>query len=78
MLDHNSIIRDFLIDHLKLNDWKPGFTPHYLTSTCYFKDSRQITVCKKSVTIFDNNKCLITIAFEDEVITPLYKFYVAH
>lgn len=78
MLDHNSIIRDFLIDHLKLNDWKPGFTPHYEQSTCYFKDSRQITVCKKSVTIFDNNKFLITIAFEDEVITPLYKFYVAH
>jgi hypothetical protein len=78
MLDHNSIIRDYLIEHLKTNGWDPGFTPHYETSTCYFKDSRQITVYEKTVTIFDNKKFLMSIQFEDEVITPLYKFYVEH
>jgi hypothetical protein len=78
MLDHNSIIRDHLIHHLTINGWEPGFTPHYLKSSCYFKDSRQIVVGKQSVDIFDSNIFLMKINFQDELITPLYKFYVEH
>jgi len=78
MLDHNSIIRDYLIEHLKTNGWEPGFTPHYLKSSCYFKDCRQITVGTQSVEIFESNKFLMKIDFQDELITPLYKFYVEH